>query len=174
MVSCLVRNIHCTAYAAAHRGGQQGNHKGRTRGNGFWRHYVHTDAQGVESHIKVIKKEKGFEFFTGMVSGELIPDSESEKDDKEADSGAEEAASPAKSITPAPDTNALPAGWSESAAARFQTKLRRLRPPQGMARPARRRRSAVDIHRSKWRRHLCIRYVPVMVYRAVSDVYECI
>ena len=53
--------------------GQVGQPQRRTRGNHLWRHYVHTDAQGVESHIKVTKKEKGFEFFTGLVSGVLIP-----------------------------------------------------------------------------------------------------
>ena len=68
---------------------------------------MHTDAQGVESHIKVIKKEKGFEFFAGLVSGVLIPETDSEKED--AESEAEEAPSPAKSIAPAPDTDALPA-----------------------------------------------------------------
>ena len=92
-----------------YREGKWGNPKGRTRGNGFWRHYVHTDAQGVESHIKVLKKEKGFEFVTGLVSGVLIPETDSEKEDNDAVSEAEEAASPAKSIAPAPDTDALPA-----------------------------------------------------------------
>ena len=57
----------------------------------------------------MIKKEKGFEFFTGLVSGVLMPDTDSEKEDKDAESEAEEAGSPAKSIAPAPDTDALPA-----------------------------------------------------------------
>jgi hypothetical protein len=118
-----------------YREGKWGNPKGRTRGNGFWRHYVHTDAQGVESHIKVLKKEKGFEFVTGLVSGVLIPETDSEKEDKDAVSEAEEAASPAKSIAPAPDTDALPASGKRKRKASGQAEAPEAAPgkPKGKA-----------------------------------------
>jgi hypothetical protein len=118
-----------------YREGKWGNPKGRTRGNGFWRHYVHTDAQGVESHIKVLKKEKGFEFVTGLVSGVLIPETDSEKEDNDAVSEAEEAASPAKSIAPAPDTDALPASGKRKRKASGQAEAPEAAPgkPKGKA-----------------------------------------
>ena len=149
-----------------YREGKWGNPKGRTRGNGAWRHYVHTDAQGVESHIKVIKKEKGFEFFTGLVSGVLIPPTLTAR--KTTRRQILEQKKPLRRPSRLRlHQIRMHLRRPESAAARVQTKLRRLRPPQGMVRPARRRRSAVDSHRSKWRRHLCIRYVSRDVYPAV-------
>ena len=44
-----------------------------------------------------------------MVSGELIPDSDSDESEKEAVSGAGEATSPAMAVAPVQDTNELPA-----------------------------------------------------------------
>ena len=123
-----------------YREGKWGNPKGRTRGNGFWRHYVHTDAQGVESHIKVLKKEKGFEFVTGLVSGVLIPETDSEKEDKDAVSEAEEAASPAKSIAPAPDTNAPPAARKRSRKGSDQAEAPEAAPGDGQASKAKKKR----------------------------------
>ena len=124
-----------------YREGKWGNPKGRTRGNGSWRHYVHTDAQGVESHIKVLKKEKGFEFFTGLVSGVLMPDTDSEKEDKDAESEAEEAGSPPKSIAPAPDTDALPASRNRKRKASDQAEAPEAAPgkPKGKAAKKKRR-----------------------------------
>ena len=108
-----------------------------------------------------------------MVSGELIPDSDSDESEKEAVSGADEATSPAMAVAPVQDTNELPASRrrirKEPEEAEAPVAASALRQAQGRATP--RRKSAVDSRRSTWRRHLCIRYVPAMVYPAVSDVY---
>ena len=44
-----------------------------------------------------------------MVSGELIPDSDSDESEEQTVSGADEATSPAMAVAPVQDTNELPA-----------------------------------------------------------------
>ena len=81
-----------------------------SRGNNVWRHYVHEDAQGLETHYKAVWSEDSFEFFQGTASGKPIPDSDSPDSDSDAQDGDLEGVSPAAAPSAAEDTSASAAG----------------------------------------------------------------
>ena len=76
----------------------------KARGNDKWRHYICVDSKGKEKHFKVVKAEKGYNFYGGMAWGKPLPESDPDSDDSDGQDGAGDAGASAKPTNKAKDT----------------------------------------------------------------------